>query len=110
MPSPIVLVGSPTALGGHFGNTSSRTIAGRDAQCVTFSQSDIVASSTKGSYSACIDKATGATLEVAVDDGTKKTATLLVTKFELPRAADFTPPVTPSTIASGGVPVPNTFG
>jgi hypothetical protein len=89
-----------TALGGHFGSTSSKTIAGRDAQCVTFSQSDIAGSTAKASYSGCIDKQTGATLEVAVDDGTKKITSLLVTKFESPRASDFTPPATPSTIAS----------
>lgn len=90
-----------TALGGHFGSTSSKTIAGRDAECVTFSQSDLVGSAATASYSGCIDKQTGATLEVAVDDGKQRTTSLLVTKFESPRASDFTPPATPSTIATG---------
>jgi hypothetical protein len=87
-----------SALGGRFGSTSSKTIAGRDAQCVTFSMSDIVGSKEKASYSYCIDKNTGATLEVAVDNGGKRTTSLLVTKFESPSASDFTPPATPSTI------------
>ena len=100
-----------TALGGHFGSTSPKTIAGRDAQCVTFSQSDLVGSGAKASYSGCIDKQTGATLEVAVDDGTKKITSLLVTKFESPRASDFTPPATPSTIASSiTITVPSSNG
>jgi hypothetical protein len=90
-----------TALGGHFGSRSSKTIAGRDAACVTFSLSDIVASKQKASYTGCIDKKTGATLEVAVDNNGKKITSLLVTKFESPKASDFTPPVTPSTYASG---------
>ena len=89
-----------SALGGRFGSTSSKTIAGRDAQCVTFSMSDIVGSNQKASYSYCIDKGTGATLEVAVDNGGKKTTSLLVTKFESPSTSDFTPPATPSTIPS----------
>jgi hypothetical protein len=101
-----------TALGGRFGSTSTKTIAGRDAQCVTFSEKDLVGSvggaiakaagaGLKASYSYCIDKETGATLEVAVtDDAGKKTTSLLVTKFESPSAADFTPPATPSTIPS----------
>jgi len=89
-----------TALGGHFGSRSSKTIAGRDAECVTFSQDDLVGSAAQVSYSGCIDKQTGATLEVAVDDAGKKTTSLLVTKFEEPGPSDFTPPVTPSTYAS----------
>jgi len=101
-----------TALGGRFGSNSSKTIAGRDAQCVTFSEKDLVGSvagaiaktpgaGLKASYSYCIDKQTGATLEVAVtDDAGKKTTSLLVTKFESPDASDFTPPATPSTIPS----------
>lgn len=104
--------GQLTALGGRFGSTSTQTIAGRDAQCVTFSEKDLVGSvggaiakaagsKLKASYSYCIDKSTGATLEVAVtDDSGKKTTSLLVTKFESPSASDFTPPATPSTIPS----------
>ena len=88
------------ALGGRFGSTSSKTIAGRDAECVTFSQSDLVGSGSTASYTGCIDKQTGTTLEFAVDNGAKKTTSLLVTKFESPGASDFTPPVTPSTYAS----------
>jgi hypothetical protein len=89
-----------SALGGRFGSTSTKTIAGREAECVTFSQSDLVGSGSKASYTGCIDKQTGTTLEFAVDNGGRKTTSLLVTKFESPGASDFTPPVTPSTYPS----------
>jgi hypothetical protein len=105
-----------SALGGRFGSTSSKTIAGRDAQCVTFSEKDIVGSvggaiakvagkSLKGSATYCIDKQTGATLEVAsTNDSGKATTSLLVTKFESPSPSDFTPPATPSTVPSISLP------
>ena len=105
------------ALGTHIGHSSSTTIAGRDAQCVTFSQQDLIPITgtevstsslppTKASYTYCIDKDTGATLDVSTTDAAgKQSSVLVVTKFELPNASDFTPPAnaaTGSTIPGGG--------
>jgi len=99
-----------SALGGRYGSQSSATIAGRDAQCVTFSATDFegpldqtitTAPGTppQASYTYCIDTDTGVTLKVAVTDASgKQTTSLLVTKFELPKASDFTPPATPSNV------------
>jgi hypothetical protein len=92
-----------------FGSTSTKTIAGRAAQCVTLSPKDIAGDADpaaiaavaklKGSISYCIDKDTGATLEASSTDASGKTTTsLIVTKFSAPGPDDFTPPATPSTI------------
>jgi len=98
-----------SALGDKFGKTTDKTIAGRDAQCVTFSQKDILGSvggaiagaagaDLKGSATYCIDKDTGTTLEISgTDDKGKESSSLVVTKFETPSDSDFTPPVTPGT-------------
>ena len=103
-----------TALGGKLGDTSSRKIAGRDATCVTFSAKDLAGSiggaianaagkSLKGSATYCIDKDTGAPLEISgSDDSGKSSTTLKVTKFETPSASDFTPPATPTTVPGLG--------
>jgi hypothetical protein len=97
-----------SALGGRYGAQSTATIAGRDAQCVTFLAADFEgpldqtittasAAPPQASYSYCIDSETGVTLKVAVTDASgKQTTSLLVTKFALPKASDFTPPTTPS--------------
>jgi hypothetical protein len=96
-----------TALGGRFGTTSSKTIAGRDAQCVTFAASDLVVLGGSGpsttenpalnaKYSYCVDKGTGVTLEVSTTDSSgRPSSVLLVTAFGSPRPTDFTPPATP---------------
>jgi hypothetical protein len=95
-----------TALGGRFGATAIKTIAGRRARCVTFAASDLIQNgdetttsgpvTVKGSYSYCIDAATGATLQVSTTDSAgRQSSVLLVTKFESPRPSDFTPPSTP---------------
>lgn len=107
-----------SALGGRYGSQSTATIAGRDAQCVTFSETDFegpvdqtittaVGSQPQASYSYCIDSETGVTLKVAATDPSgKQTTSLLVTKFESPTASDFTPPATPSTVpANAALPV-----
>jgi hypothetical protein len=95
-----------SALGGRYGSQSTTTIAGRDAQCVTFSAADFegsvdattapaLAVQPQASYSYCIDTLTGVTLKVAVTDASgKQTTSLLVTNFALPKASDFTPPAT----------------
>ena len=98
-----------TALGGRFGTTSTKTIAGRRARCVTFAASDLIQTgdetttagpvTVKGSYSYCIDASTGATLQVSTTDSSgRQTSVLLVTKFESPGPSDFTPPSTGASI------------
>jgi hypothetical protein len=93
------------ALGG-LGKTSTKTIAGRTAECVTFSADDLpgpaaaLGAALKGSATHCFDKSTGVLLEVSGTDASGRPSTALtVTKFEEPTAADFTPPATnPATI------------
>jgi hypothetical protein len=75
------------ALGGIYGDTSSKTIAGRDAKCLTISVA---------SASYCIDEETGVLLEISAKDK----ETFKVTKFEEPSDSDFEPPATPETIPS----------
>jgi hypothetical protein len=105
-----------SALGNKFGKTTDKTIAGRAAQCVTFSQKDILGgvggaiagaagADLKGSATYCIDKATGTTLEVSgTDDKGKASSGLVVTKFETPSDSDFTPPATPGTVPGLSIP------
>ena len=90
-----------SGLGGGVGTQSEKTIAGRAAQCLTFSAQDLTAGPSgtvavpdpKVSATYCIDKETGATLEVSQTDaaGTSRTS-LAVTAFAAPTAADFVPP------------------
>lgn len=107
-----------SALGDTFGHTTDTTIAGRDAQCLTFSQKDIlggagaaiagaVGAKLKGSATYCIDKKTGITLEVSgTDDSGKKSTVLAVTKFETPIDSDFTPPATPQKVTVPTIALP----
>ena len=98
-----------SALGGNLSDRSNKTIAGRDAQCITFAPKDLVGElpenvtipqsllDSKASYTYCVDKATGVTLEVSgTSDSGKSSMSLEVTKFEQPSAADFVPPATPT--------------
>jgi hypothetical protein len=89
----------------NVGSQSTKTIAGRAAQCVTFSAKDLtgnVSGATaeiaepKVSATFCIDADTGATLEVSATDATGKPSTSLkVTDFGTPSPSDFVPPVPP---------------
>jgi hypothetical protein len=97
-----------SGLGGDVGTQSSKTIAGRDAQCLTFSAQDLAAGPSgtvpvadpKVSATYCIDKETGATLEVSQTDATGTSSkSLEVTAFGAPTAADFVPPATPTPAA-----------
>jgi hypothetical protein len=95
-----------SALGGNLGGRSNKTIAGRDAQCITFAPKDLVGDTgtatipeallnSKATYTYCVDKATGVTLEVSgTNDAGTHTTSLEVTKFEQPIASDFVPPAT----------------
>lgn len=94
------------ALAGH-GNKQTKTIAGRTADCVTFSASDFagaagvaLGAALKGSATYCVDKSTGVLLEVSATDASGQSSTAFtVSKFEEPTAAEFTPPV---TVPGGG--------
>ncbi len=93
------------ALGDRLGDVSSKTIADRDARCVTISAKSIggavgdALGAIKGSGTYCIDKDTGVLLEVSRTDaeGDESTA-FIVTKFEEPSASEFTPPATTSSL------------
>ena len=103
-------------LGDRFGDTSTKTIAGREAECVSFSAKDLagplggaiadkVGESLKASVTSCIDKETGVPLELSgTDESGEATTTIKVTKFGEPSDSDFTPPATPSTIPSISLP------
>jgi hypothetical protein len=94
------------------GHTSSDTIAGRDATCVTVNASDIggvfgaIAGrlGTDASFEICIDKATGALLKVSGGSGGETTDVVVATEFGEPSDRDFQPPSTPlpgATLPSG---------
>jgi len=98
-----------------YGDASTDTIAGRDADCVTFSAKSIadsapvaiaaIASSLKGSAMYCVDKELGVLLKYELKDADgKTTSSYTVTKFEQPTDADFTPPATPKPRVSVSVP------
>jgi hypothetical protein len=98
-----------SGLAGDVGRQSTRTIAGRSAQCLTFSARDlsgnirgtVEVAEPKVSATYCIDETTGATLEVSQTDrsGTSTTS-LVVTDFGVPTAADFVPPTAPTPLPS----------
>ena len=89
----------------NVGSQSAKTIAGRTAQCVTFSARDLTDNTSgqtgaiaepKVSATFCIDANTGATLEVSSTDANGKPSTSLkVTDFGTPSPSDFVPPVPP---------------
>jgi hypothetical protein len=92
------------ALGDRLGDVSSKTIADRDARCVTISAQSIggavgdALGAFKGSGTYCIDTETGVLLEVSRTDGEGDESTaFIVTKFEEPSASEFTPPATTQT-------------
>jgi hypothetical protein len=84
------------------GQTTSETIAGRDATCVTARASDMTGIfgaiadrlAPDASFGICVDKATGALLRVS--GGTSSSSDILVaTEFGEPSDSDFQPPSTP---------------
>jgi hypothetical protein len=83
--------------------TSSKTIAGRDAKCVTLDASSLGilgAALGKGSFSVCVDTKTGVMLSSTSDDGNAHVSAVTATAFGDPTVADLTPPATPQTIPS----------
>ncbi|MDQ1508363.1 MAG: hypothetical protein QOG50_207 [Actinomycetota bacterium] len=90
------------ALGGNVGDESSKTIAGRAAQCATISAQSVARAAgagvrpIKGSATYCIDKDTGVLLEIGSTDASGDESTAFaVTKFEQPTDSELTPPATP---------------
>jgi hypothetical protein len=108
-----------STLGG--GHSSSESIAGRDASCVTYKASDVVgkikglplfkdSTDNPSDYdpndtaTICLDKDTGFVVKIA---GTKKGQAqdeLTATAISEPSDSDFTPPVTPVTIPQITIP------
>jgi hypothetical protein len=81
--------------------TTGKTLAGREAECATIDASSLGvlgAAIGKGSYSVCVDKATGVMLESKTDDGNGHTTDVKATAFGTPSDSDLTPPATPVTI------------
>ena len=97
----------------NISKTSNEKIAGRDAVCATIDANSLgalgavlAAAIGKGSYSVCVDKATGAMLSTKTDDGNGNASSVTATEFGTPSNSDFTPPATPITIP--GISIPNT--
>ena len=89
--------------------TSAKSIAGRDAICATIDAGilgDLGAGIT-GSYSVCLDRATGAMLESKSDDGKGHVADVKATAFSTPTDADVTPPAKPISPPSTPLSVPD---
>ncbi len=82
--------------GAGFGDTSSETIAGRDATCVSI---DYVGAGWK----TCADKETGILLKWETSGGGAG-GTFVATEAGAPKDSDFTPPATPETVPSVSVP------
>jgi hypothetical protein len=109
-----------TALADHFGSTSQKTIAGRDADCFTITAKDFGAvsavagalgASLKGALMYCNDHQTGVVLENTATDEQGDTSTiLLVTEFGQPSGADFEPPATPTIITVPTITPPGGVG
>ena len=90
---------------GNRGNKSTKTIAGRTAQCVSFTAKDLGGAALNGSAEYCVDKDSGVLLEIKTTDASgTESAVFTVTKYEEPSASDFTPPATPKTIPSVSLP------
>jgi hypothetical protein len=93
------------------GDTSSETIAGRDATCVTVKLADMggilgsiadkIGADASGSM--CVDKETGVLLKLSGGTGGNPTDVLVATEFGEPSDSDFVPPSTPKS----GPTIPN---
>jgi hypothetical protein len=94
---------SAAAAAGGYGDTSSETIAGRDADCVKItigsalgklgSLGDKLGKLDKNAgYQTCVDKETGVLLKWAVQGNDNDKSELIATKVEQPTDADFEAP------------------
>jgi hypothetical protein len=80
--------------GGGFGDTTSETIAGRDAECVSVNIAG-------AGWKACADKQTGIMLRWEAGAGGSMSS-LEATEVGDPKDSDFTPPATPETVPGLG--------
>jgi len=105
---------SSLKLSDYGGNTSTQTIAGRDADCITFRASDFAGvlssiaknsdTSPNASETACVDHDTGFLLKLEGSDGEQTTQQLVATAASKSSPADFAPPSTPVTIPNITIP------
>jgi hypothetical protein len=93
---PTAAIAAAAKSGAGFGDTSSETIAGRDATCVSL---DYLGAGWK----TCADKETGILLKWEASAGGAG-ATFVATEAGPPKDSDFTPPATPETVPSVSVP------
>ncbi len=107
-----VMTGAANAIAGlasssiFNGHTSSATIAGRDATCVTINTADI--SGALGSIArrlvngasgtVCADKETGVLLKLSGGSENNTTDVFVATDFAQPSDSDFQPPSTPKSL------------
>ena len=88
------------------GHTSSDTIAGRDATCVTIKLSDMAGIfgaiadklGSDASGSMCVDNETGALLKLSGGSSDNPTDLIVATEFGEPSDSDFQPPSTPQSL------------
>jgi hypothetical protein len=85
--------------------STDKSIVGRAAACATIDKNTLGAISAallgSGSFSVCVDKATGVILESKADDGNGRVIAVMATHFGTPTDADLTPPSKP--VANPGV-------
>jgi hypothetical protein len=101
--SAIATLGSSSILNGQ---TSSETIAGRDATCVTVKASDMAGVfgsiarrlTSDASAEVCADKETGVLLKLSGGTGSTPTDLFVATEFGEPSDSDFQPPSTPQSL------------
>ena len=83
--------------------STARSIVGRDAACATIDKDTLGTFGATllgpGSFSVCVDKATGVILESKFDNGKGKVVGVKATRFGSPSDADLTPPSKPVAIA-----------
>jgi hypothetical protein len=92
-------------------STTSKSIAGRDAECATVDKNSLGvlgAAIGNASYQVCVDKDTGVMLSSKSTDQSGKTDEITATDFGSPSDSDFTPPATPSTLTGGLGSTPST--
>jgi hypothetical protein len=86
--APLAAITAAKGVSG-FGDTSSETIAGRDASCVSLNY-------LAGKWKSCADKETGILLKWGASSGGEG-GTFEATEVGDPKDSDFTPPATPTT-------------
>jgi len=92
---PLAAITAAKGAGG-FGDTSSETIAGRDASCVSINY-------VAAKWKSCADKETGVLLKWGATSGGEG-GTFEATEAGDPKDSDFTPPATPDTVPDISIP------